>query len=116
MHNMKRGLALLSILLLLLGVSPVHAQTPPQSALAVSPAIFEAVLEPGKPATKTVTVTNTANVPLPIKSSVKSFSVLEEVSEQDRALFDASAWFKVSEPDFILQPKQKRLVTVVITP
>lgn len=115
MRTMKRALLILTILLGLLAPN-LRAQQAPQSALAVSPAIFEAVLDPGKTTKQKITVTNTANVPLPIKASVKSFTVNEEVASENRGIFDASTWFKVQEPDFILQPKQKREVHLTITP
>jgi hypothetical protein len=88
-----------------------------KSALAVSPAIFEHVLEPGVPKPVKLRVTNLTNFPLPISGTVKSFVALEEIEDPAKqALYDASKWFAITEPDFILQPKQTREVSLTIVP
>ncbi len=94
----------------------VHAQETPQSALGVSPAIFELVLEPGEEKTETLRVFNVTNFPLPIKASVKNFTPKEEISEEAKKIFDASAWFTLEPTDFILQPKENKIITVTISP
>lgn len=92
-------------------------QNPSQSALAVSPAIMEHVLERGKATPFTVQVSNVTNFPLPIKAMVRSFTVQSaELEKTERARLDASSWFAIEEPDFILQPNQVRTVKGVIKP
>lgn len=102
-----------------LAFTPVaFAQSQPDQeiALQVSPAILEQVVEPGTQTEATILVTNKANIPLPIKATVRGFTPLEEISIEDRAIFDASAWFKIAEPDFILQPGQRRDIKLTIKP
>lgn len=88
-----------------------------QSALAVSPAIVEEVLDPGKPVEFTVRVNNITNFPLPIKGTAQSFTVQsEELEKTERSRLDVSQWIHIDEPDFILQPKQTRTVKGSIIP
>jgi hypothetical protein len=88
-----------------------------QSALAVSPAIIEEVLTPGKPTEFTLYVNNVTNFPLPVKATVRDFIVQSDNLEKtERARLDASRWFIINEPDFILQPKQTRTITGSILP
>lgn len=95
--------------------STIAQQASSKSALAVSPAINEQVLDPGKPSTTTVRVTNITRVPLPIKSSVKNLILNEQLpSGASKQIYDASAWFTVNPADFILQPNETKSVTVTI--
>lgn len=88
-----------------------------KSALAVSPAIVEQVLTPGGTTSYKLNVSNLTNFPLPISGTVQSFTSLEDIVDvRKRQLYDASKWFVISEPDFILQPRQIREVTVTISP
>ncbi|MDP2873839.1 MAG: hypothetical protein Q8N84_00900 [bacterium] len=97
-------------------IFPVSAQEQPQSALGVSPAIFELVLEPGEEKTETLRVFNVTNFPLPIKASVKNFTPKEDIPEEAKKIFDASAWFTIEPTDFILQPKENKIITLTISP
>jgi|SRR5688572_5599228 len=88
-----------------------------QSALAVSPAIMEEVLTPGEQIPFTLNVHNVTNFPLPIKAFVRNLTVQsEEFEKTDQARLDASRWFSINEPDFILQPNQVRTVEGTISP
>lgn len=89
-----------------------------KSALVVSPAILEHVLTPGEPVPFTVQVQNVIDFPLPIKGFVRGLAVEEhtDLSKDERARLDASQWFTIENPDFILQPKQVRTVTGTIQP
>src|SRR3712207_6583056 len=83
------------------------SHNPDKSAQSVSTAIIEQVLTPGEKKTLTLKVTNITDFPLPIAGTVKNFIPLEDrTGIPDTSLFDASKWFTLSEPDFILQPKQ----------
>jgi hypothetical protein len=87
------------------------------SALAVSPAIIEEVLTPGAPAAFALQVRNITHFPLPIKSFVRDLTVQSaELEQTNSARLDASRWFVIDEPDFILQPDQTRTIKGVITP
>lgn len=95
----------------------VQAQDQPrQSALGVSPAIFELVLDPSEEKTTKVTVLNIINFPLPVKASVKSFLVEEEIPAEAKEIFDASSWIKVDPADFILQPRENKEINITISP
>lgn len=117
-HKICKLLVIALLLLHLVGISdnPVVAQTKneaasSQSALAISPAIIEQVLTPGKPVAFTVQVNNVTNFPLPVKGYVRDFTIQSaELEKTERARLDASQWFIIEEPDFILQPNQVRTV------
>ena len=88
---------------------------PTQSALAVSPAITEQVLTPGKPTRAVVRVTNITRIPLPIKSSVKNLTLNEALlPDASKDIYDASTWFTLEPADFILQPNQTKDIAVSI--
>lgn len=92
-------------------------KTPLQSGLSVSPAITEHTLKPGETKGFTVTVRNITQLPLPVTTVAKSFSPLEDIAKDlsNKNTFDASAWFKIDEPDFILQPGSTRIVHLTVT-
>jgi hypothetical protein len=90
------------------------AQSPSKSALSVSPAVIERVLDPGVPAEAPIMLTNVTDFALPIKASVRSFLTQEEVDEKHRAAYDASEWFRIGEADFVLQPRERRQVSINI--
>jgi len=89
---------------------------PRQSALGVSPAIVELVLDPGQRSETTVSVFNVTNFPLPIKGSAASFTAKEDIPPGARNVFDASAWIELEPADFILQPRERKEVTISLTP
>ena len=97
---------------------PVVAQEKiSQTALSVSPAILEQVLDRGKKKETVVTVTNVTKFPLPVKGMVKDFIVSESFdSAQDKGIFDSSAWIKLEPSDFILQPLEEKKIKVTIAP
>jgi hypothetical protein len=93
---------------------PVSSQEQKQSALGISPAILELVLDPGKSTETKVTVTNVTNFPLPIKGSAQNFTVNEEISEEEKEIYDCSSWIKIEPSDFILQPRENKEITISI--
>lgn len=98
---------------LLVGAVPLAAKDEPasQSALAVSPAIIEKVLEPGKPTGFAIAVNNITSFPLPVKGFVRDMTVQGmQLDEAAKEKLDASRWFSIEEPDFILQPHQARTI------
>lgn len=112
--------SILALGFVLLASAPLaHGQNDPaaKSALAVSPAIIEEVLEPGKPTPFALQINNITNFPLPVKAIVRDFAVQSETLEKtERARLDASQWFSIQDPDFILQPNQIRTIKGVISP
>lgn len=97
---------------------PAHAasQTPAPLALGVSPAINELVVERGKPAAMRITVTNVTNESMPVRALTERLVPLEPIDPGHSALFNASDWLHIDQPDFILQPKQGRDVRITVTP
>jgi len=119
MYKSIQVVVLALALVLLPGAQLVRAEDAPatKSALAVSPAIIEEVLEPGKPTPFTLQVNNITNFPLPIKTMIRNFVVQSETFEKtERDRLDASQWFNIEDPDFILQPNQVRTVKGVLQP
>jgi len=96
--------------------APVQAQEQPkQSALGVSPAILELVLDPGKKSESKVTVINVTNFPLPIKAMAKNFNLNEEILGEEKEIFDASSWIKIEPADFILQPLENKEIKITVS-
>lgn len=92
---------------------PVLGQTKNDStALGISPAIIEKVLDRNEPVEGQIEIFNLTNVALPIKSLVTSFSPNEvvDIPEEKRQIYDASSWIKIKDPDFILQAKAHKTV------
>lgn len=112
--------AVLTILVIGTGTGNANTTTDTsvsKSALAVSPAIIENILTPGEPSSFTVEVRNITGFPLPIKSFVRGLTTEDhtsDLSQDEKARLDASQWFAIEEPDFILQPNQSRTVKGVI--
>ncbi|EDK72735.1 hypothetical protein TM7_0107 [candidate division TM7 genomosp. GTL1] len=84
----------------------------PTTDITVSPAITEWLVAPGNTLTKTILLVNTTDKLVPIQAVVSGLDVDQPASEQNRAVYDASKWFTVGKPDFILRPKQAKKVTV----
>jgi hypothetical protein len=116
-HKLKILTTLVLGAFLLANHSVSKAQEQDPTALGVSPAIFELVLEPGGEKTTQIYVFNYTRVPLPIKAQVQNFIPSESIAELtagERAIFDASEWFTVEPSDFILQPEREQEVTITI--
>lgn len=108
-------LLLLFILSIFVPLNTVRAQTS-ESALAVAPAILEAVVEPGVGLEKEIYVVNNTNFPLPVKGQIGPFLANEILSDPDSAIFNVSSWFTLEPADFILQPQEAKLIKATITP
>jgi len=89
-----------------------HTTYAKNTALTVSPAIFEAVIKPGVASHHEITLTNDSMIPIPIKGIVSSFIASEDIKSIDKASFNAAAWIHLDPPDFILQPKERKIVKV----
>lgn len=101
------------------GPYPTYAQTTVQSsAIAVSPAIYEKILDPGETAVQEVIVINQLDLPVPIKTQPSSFmlneTVIEGTNEKDRQRFDSSRWIAMDPSEFILDAKGIKKVKVII--
>lgn len=106
-------------LFLLPNAASAQEATQPKAGLAISPAIFEAVLEPGVAQAQVVKIGNITDFPLPIKVHARSFAPLDDArlaDGVDTSVFDASEWFSFDESEFILQPREQREVAVTVAP
>jgi hypothetical protein len=87
-----------------------------RAALSVSPAILERVLDAGVAGETSIAVTNVTEFPIPVRTTAQSFLSQEEIDEEHRHSYDASTWFQIAEPDFVLQPHERRDIKMTITP
>jgi hypothetical protein len=106
-------------LLVVASATPVLAADIPtqtRAALQVNPAIVEQLVEPGKTERMSIVVTNQSSTPLPITTAIRRLEVLEGDQVQNNDIFDASAWFKIVDGEFILQAGESHKVFFDITP
>lgn len=87
---------------------------PEKSALGISPAIIELILERGGTREKKISVFNVTNFPLPVKGKAESFFVVEDLEPGAEEIFDVSSWITIEPADFILQPQEKKEIQVTI--
>ena len=92
--------------------TPVGAFAKPD--MTVSPAITEWAAKPGGTETKTVKVINPKDSPIPLRVIAEAMIVQEEIASEERARFDASQWFSISDPYFILKAKETREVKITL--
>lgn len=113
-RKMFRFLIFLLLATTALFVSPVRAEEPTKTPLSVSPAIAEWILAPGESQQKSILVANNSDKPLLISAVIKSFDVQQKLSSAESAIYDASKWFTINEPDFIVQPHDHHATTVTL--
>jgi hypothetical protein len=102
-----------SVIILKYGVISVYAaENVDKTSLGVIPAILEDVTSPGEVKETKVVIVNNTNFPLPIKGSVLGFTPMENVKDFDR--FNISDWYSVNPEDFIIQPKEEKLINISI--
>jgi hypothetical protein len=93
--------------------------TTKKTALGVNPAIMEVVLDEKKPTVKEITLYNLTNFPVPIKTTVESFTPKEklEIPKDQLNRFDASSWIEINneDGDFILQPREAKIIELTVT-
>jgi len=90
--------------------------SPDSQTLGVSPAIIEEVLTPGEPTTTKITLFNVTDSPLPVRSSVDSFLVVDEICLDRGKNFDVSAWISLDPVDLIVPAQNSRQVEVTVLP
>ena len=93
------------------------AYAAPQT-LRVSPVIINVSLLPGQTYNHDVTIENLTNTPLPLRATLNDFLT---GSEDGGYVFEDSktnpllSWIKLSDTDFLLNPKEKKIVHMTIT-
>jgi hypothetical protein len=89
--------------------------------MGVYPQIFEIDVWPGEEITKEIYLTNKSNVAIPIEIRVTDFTAEDNSGEMifDEALQDPAVasryWFKVKNPDLILESGEKRKISFDIS-
>ena len=91
---------------------PARAEGSPN--LVVSPAISEWLIDRGGIQSRKVVLRNTTDHPLPIRAIVQGMAVREKVAPEYQKVFDASDWFSIKNPDFIMKAKEVREVTITL--
>jgi hypothetical protein len=93
------------------------AYAAPQT-LRVSPVIINVSLSPGKTYSNEVTIENLTNSPLPLRATLNDFMTS---SEEGGYIFENTknnpilSWIKLSDTDFLLNPKEKKTIQMTIT-
>lgn len=95
-------------------------QAPATLGLSVNPQIFEIDVFPGEKHSKRISLGNLSEVVIPILVRVTDFTAAQDSGEM---LFDESSqdpsiasrkWFEIENPNFILEPKEKKEVQFII--
>lgn len=84
-------------------------------ALGISPAILEHIAYPVNTISTQVIIANNTHFPLPIKGSIRPFLATEKIEEPLASRYDASQWIELEPADFILQPGERKAISVFIT-
>lgn len=108
---MKRlALVAIATILPLLTAAPAKANVQPD--FQVSPAITEWILAPGEVQTKKLILRNITKQPHAISVLAQKFIPQQTIPREAEAAFNASSWFSVKEPQFILPPSDSKTVEV----
>lgn len=104
------------------GPQPVSAQQAPTPAnssgaatLSVGPAIIDNEVSPGVSFDTEVTLYNVSEKSLAIHATVSGLVPDSKYDPDYAAAYDASKWFTLSTPDFLLMPNQQQIETVKIS-
>lgn len=92
-----------------------HAQ---QQTLKVSPVIINVTLSPGKTYTQPVAIENLSDSPLPLRTALSDFMTGGEEGGYVFAETKSNpllSWIKLDETEFILNPKEKKELQMMIT-
>lgn len=91
----------------------------PVSVLQVTPIMNELAVKPGDVIKRQISAKNLARIPIPMKAYTRAFVATNEFGDSDypddTATGSVQSWFKIDEPDFILQPDSPKNINVTIT-
>lgn len=115
--NIKYSITFLMFLFAFAGTKPVFAKDIEQ-AMTISPIVQDVSLTPGQPTSYTLTITNTADLPLGIHADVTGFTEdtitgVAHFASTDSPMID---WTTLSTQDLTLSPHSSQQITVTITP
>lgn len=100
---------------LLVNLQSIDA-APPHQSLRITPIINDLQLTPGKSTTIPLTVENISNDPVGIHATLSGFDTIGEVPVEQQKQSAMIHWTKLSTDDIILGPKEKKMITVSISP
>jgi len=119
MHS--KSLIIIIFSLIFFGLSVNAEQAPVSLGLSVNPQIFEMDVFPGEVYKKKIKVGNLSEVAMPVAVRLTDFTAADESGEM---LFDESSqdisfasrkWFKIEEPNFILEPGERKKINFTIS-
>lgn len=82
--------------------------------IGISPHTFELDIFPGEKINEKIKISNLSEIPLPINARVVDFTAQDETGEMifeeisKYPSLSSRLWFKIQEPDFILEPKETK--------
>lgn len=121
MINKKSSILFSFILAFLLISGIAQAQQPASLGLAASPQIFEIDVFPGEKISQKINLRNLSEVPVPIQVKLTDFTAGEDSGEmefnetsQDPSVASRK-WFKIENPNFILETGEKKEVQFEIS-
>lgn len=86
------------------------------SGLKVSPALFEAVIEPGQTIEREFYIIHTTDQPLPIEVKPRPIDPIERIIDTSKiARFNAASWVTIDEPYHILENQETLRLSATIT-
>ncbi|RLB04956.1 MAG: hypothetical protein DRG59_09625 [Deltaproteobacteria bacterium] len=110
--------SLFAICYLLFAITPAHAEV----SLVVSPPRYDATIDPGETIQKTIKVTNNSEDQIvSLQANITDFIVQDDagtpipVEDTQSGRYLASPWFTLDSEGLILQPKESKQLTVLIT-
>lgn len=83
--------------------------------LSVSPAIVDNSLDPGASFTIDIALTNQTASPIAVRAATRELVTDMPIAEERKSAFDASSWFAIENPDFLLLAQERRQVPVKVS-
>ncbi len=122
-QNIKNGVKVILTIIVLLFTFHFLPLTSPtahaaEQTLRISPVIINISLSPGKVSSQEATIENLTNTPLPLRATLNDFVTS---GEEGGYIFEDTkdnpllSWIKLSETEFILNPKEKKKIQLTIT-
>ncbi|HEX9679330.1 MAG TPA: hypothetical protein VGA08_01805, partial [Candidatus Saccharimonadales bacterium] len=85
--------------------------------LSVVPAISDTVVAGGQLTVKDITITNIADIALPVTVDFRALAPVDPISDEAlRRRYDASAWITADQTELVLAPGESQTIQIRITP
>ena len=112
---MRRGLLLVSALLLLFSAAPAQAEDVKNKGLFVTPVREFIKTEPGAPAQKSVTIANNTDHATVVTMNVEQFKVTDFTYDYKFETIKED-WVKLSQTQVNLEPGESQKITYTVSP